>query len=102
MHKEGIMMRMNGATTKTLPAGYRLDSVEWFGWGTFHHDWKMSLGGETTLLTGSNGSGKSTILDAILTLLIPTVERNYNQAAGGKKTDRNVDTYLLGRYATIS
>jgi uncharacterized protein YPO0396 len=90
------MMQTNGTSRETLSTGYRMDSIEWSGWGTFHHHWKMHLGGETTLLTGENGSGKSTILDMILTLLIPTVGRNYNQAAGGKKQTAALKHIYLG------
>ena len=47
-------------------AGYRLQHVEVFNWGTFDRRvWRLSPHGETSLLTGDIGSGKSTILRLI-------------------------------------
>ena len=80
--------------------GIRLHRLELFNWGTFD-----SSGGEvyiarpegrTSLLVGRNGAGKSTLVDAILTLLVPGPIRNYNVAAGAKKTERTERSYVLG------
>ena len=41
-------------------------------WGTFDQRvWRLRAGGENTLLTGDIGSGKSTLVDAVTTLLLP-------------------------------
>lgn len=52
--------------------------------------------GVTTLLIGENGSGRSTLVDALLTLLVRPSIRNYNMAAGGRKQERNEKTYVKG------
>lgn len=52
--------------------GYRLDRLEVLNWGTFDKSvWTFELGGANGLLTGDIGSGKSTVVDAITTLLLP-------------------------------
>ena len=49
-------------------AGYRLHHLEVFNWGTFDQRvWRLTPGGETALLTGDIGSGKSTLVDAVTT-----------------------------------
>ena len=64
-------------------AGYRLQHLEVFNWGTFDgHVWRFTAGGETALLTGDIGSGKSTLVDALTTLLMPAHRIAYNKAAG--------------------
>ena len=57
--------------------GYRMRRLEVYNWGTFDGAvWPFELGGNTSLLTGEIGSGKSTLVDAILTLLIPQPKIN--------------------------
>jgi uncharacterized protein YPO0396 len=64
-------------------AGYRLHHLEVFNWGTFDKRvWRLTPGGETSLLTGDIGSGKSTLVDALTTLLLPAHRIAYNKAAG--------------------
>jgi uncharacterized protein YPO0396 len=88
--------------TDTPPAqrtGMRLHRCEFFNWGTFHgHVWGLNLGGENTLLTGDIGSGKSTLVDAITTLLVPAQKITYNKAAGAEAKERDLRSYVLGYY----
>ena len=82
-------------------AGFRLQRLEVLNWGTFdQRPWTVDLKGGTALLTGANGSGKSTLVDALLTLLVPNLGRNYNQASTGvgKKKERNEKSYVQGAY----
>lgn len=84
-----------------LIAGFRLQRLEVLNWGTFdQRPWMLDLKGGTALLTGANGSGKSTLVDALLTLLVPNLGRNYNQASTGvgKKKERNEKSYVQGAY----
>jgi uncharacterized protein YPO0396 len=54
------------------PPGYRLHRLELLNWGTFHQGVRtFRLDGANSLLTGDIGSGKSTVVDAITTLLLP-------------------------------
>lgn len=53
-------------------AGFRLQRLEVLNWGTFDgRVWTLRLGGKNGLLTGDIGSGKSTLVDAVTTLLVP-------------------------------
>jgi len=80
-------------------AGFRLQHVEVFNWGTFHaRVWKLHPGGDNLLLTGDIGSGKSTLVDAITTLLVPAQKISYNKAAGADAHERSLRTYVLGHY----
>ena len=91
-------------TTDAKKAGYRLDYLELFNWGTFHNKiYRIAPQGNNSLLTGANASGKSTLIDALLTLLVPAKkDRFYNQSSGiEKKGDRNEETYVLGNYGNI-
>ena len=64
--------------------GFRLHHFSVLNWGTFHgRVHRFHPDGRTSLLSGSNGAGKSTLADAILTLLIDSRKRNYNQASAG-------------------
>ncbi len=84
-------------------AGFRLQFVEIYNWGTFDEKiWRLSPGGKHSLLTGSNGSGKTTLVDALLTLLVPSSKRFYNQSSGAEnRRERNEKSYCLGAYGNI-
>ena len=73
-------------STDAGTSGFRLHYMELLNWGT-----------------GANASGKSTFIDALLTLLVPMQrKRFYNQSSGvEKKGDRSEETYVLGHYGNI-
>lgn len=80
-------------------AGFRLDRLEVYNWGTFDkHVWSFGVGGANALLTGDIGSGKSTLVDAITTLVMPAHRIAYNRAAGAEGRERNLRSYVLGYY----
>ena len=62
--------------------------------------------GGWALLVGDNGSGKSTAVDALRTLLVPPRILNYNDASGdGRRTpgrDRTRRSYIRGAWASSS
>lgn len=80
--------------------GYRLDIFQLYNWGVFDKAvYTLNCAQDTTLLTGSNGSGKTTVVDALLSLLVPPQQRYYNQSSGAdKKRDRTEENYVLGAY----
>ena len=91
-------------TTNPGISGYRLDYLEIYNWGTFNGTvYRIAPEGNNSLLTGANASGKSTLIDALLTLLVPfKKDRFYNQSSGNeKKGDRTEETYVLGNYGNI-
>ena len=77
--------------------GFRLRRLEVYNWGTFDaHVWHLDLAGRNGLLTGDIGSGKSTIVDAVTTLLLPAHKIAYNKAAGAETRERSLRSYVLG------
>ena len=77
--------------TNSNTAGFRLQYMEIYNWGTFDKKViRINPQGNNSLLTGVNASGKSTLIDALLTLLVPLKkDRFYNQSFGvEKKGDR--------------
>ena len=91
-------------TTNAGTAGYRLNYMEVYNWGTFNKRiYRIAPEGNNSLLTGANASGKSTLIDALLTLLVPAKkDRFYNQSSGNeRKGDRTEETYVLGNYGNI-
>jgi uncharacterized protein YPO0396 len=84
-------------------AGYRLSHLEVFNWGTFDKRvWRLTSGAETALLTGDIGSGKSTLVDAMTTLLLPANKISYNKAAGAESKERTLRSYVEGHYKSES
>src|ERR1044072_1655492 len=98
-------MQLSVFSTDSQKSGFRLQYMEIFNWGTFD-DVVHSIRpmGETSLLTGANGSGKTTFVDALLTLIVPEKRyRFYNQSSGSeKKGDRTEDSYVLGGFGAIN
>lgn len=91
-------------STNSDTAGFRLQYMEVLNWGTFHKEIvRIAPEGNNSLLTGANASGKSTFIDALLTLLVPQQRmRFYNQSSGvEKRGDRTEESYVLGHYGNI-
>ncbi len=80
-------------------SGFRLQRLEVFNWGTFDgRVWTLRADGRNALLTGDIGSGKSTLVDAVTTLLVPAHRVAYNKAAGADARERTLRSYVLGHY----
>ncbi len=82
-----------------VATGFRLSKIELYNWGTFDgtvHGFQPR--GESALLIGENGTGKSTLVDAMLTLLVRPQIRKYNFASGASKTERDERTYIQGAF----
>ena len=100
----GYTGRMSTATqldfgSDPAQAGFRLQRLEVLNWGTFHKKvWTLQADGANTLLTGDIGSGKSTLVDAVTTLLVPAHRVAYNKAAGAEARERDLRSYVLGYY----
>lgn len=67
---------------------------------------ELEPAGGWALLVGDNGSGKSTAIDALRTLLVPPRLLNYNDASGdGQRPathDRSRRSYVRGAWASSS
>ena len=81
-------------------SGYRLKALQILNWGVFDKTVKTFIfNDKSTILTGYNGTGKTTVVDAILTLLIPSNLRWYNLSSDSvKKRERDVENYVRGAY----
>lgn len=93
-------MELNGEnfSGKAL-SGFRLHKFELRNWGTFDKlIWNIAPSGHNALLTGDIGSGKSTIVDAITTLLVRQDRIIYNKAAGAESRERTINSYIRGAY----
>ena len=77
-------------STSSDKAGFRLQYMEVYNWGTFNEKvFRINPKGNNSLLTGVNASGKSTYIDALLTLIVPAKkDRFYNQSSGVEKKRR--------------
>ena len=79
--------------------GFRLKKFELYNWGTFDQDiWTIEPNAQNALLTGDIGSGKSTVVDAITTLLVSPQKITFNKAAGAAGKERNLASYVKGYY----
>ncbi len=91
------LFSMNNAAE--VPLGFRLQRLEVYNWGTFDERvWSLELNGEMSLLTGDVGSGKSTLVDALLTLLVAPRKVTYNKAADASAKERSLASYVRGYY----
>lgn len=79
----------------TQESGYLLTDLEVYNWGPFaglHH---ASIDPEGTAIIGPTGSGKTTLIDALMTLLVELPR--YNLAStGGHESDRTLISYVRG------
>lgn len=81
--------------------GFRLQYMELLNWGTFHgRIWRIEPSGNNSLLTGSIGSGKSTLVDALTCLIVPHDKITFNKAAGAERRERNLVSYIKGNYGS--
>jgi uncharacterized protein YPO0396 len=95
---------VDSADVPLAPPGFRLERLELWNWGTFHGEAQaLEPRGGWALLIGDNGSGKSTAIDALRTLLVPPRMLNYNDASGdGRRPghDRTRRSYVRGAWAS--
>lgn len=89
-------------TESVNEGGFRLETLEIFNWGGFDSTiWRLQPAGQNSLITGANGSGKTTVVDALVSLLVPPRSRHYNQSSGNdRRRDRNEDSYVRGAFGT--
>ncbi len=98
MQTDADTLSLDFAADDTL-TGFRLKRLELFNWGTFDgRVWSLVPEGRNCLVTGEIGSGKSTLVDAVTTLLVPANRVAYNKAAGADFKERSLRSYVLGYY----
>lgn len=81
---------------------YRMVRLQVYNWGTFQDIHDIPISPDGFLFTGPSGGGKSTLLDAISTLLVPPKWVDFNAAAREderSRRDRSLVTYVRGAWA---
>src|SRR5581483_2517575 len=77
---------------------YRIERVQILNWGGYTGLQVMRAGRGSTAILGPSGRGKSTLLDAMASVIMPNPQE-FNQAARddkGRKRERTVYTYARG------
>jgi uncharacterized protein YPO0396 len=81
---------------------WRLARVELLNWGTFGGHHRIDIARKGHLFTGASGSGKSSLLDAIGTVLTPDKWLRFNAAAQdstSRNDDRTLVSYVRGAWS---
>lgn len=74
---------------------YHLGRLEVFNWGPFNGLHRAEFDSLGTAIIGPTGSGKTTLVDALMTLLV--AHPRYNLAStGGHESDRTLPSYIRG------
>ena len=74
---------------------FLLAGIEVFNWGPFHGKHRCEIDPVGSAVIGPTGSGKTTLIDALMTLLAPFPK--YNLAStGGHESDRDLISYIRG------
>jgi len=80
---------------------HRLRRVQLVNWGTFHGAFDLPVPRKGLLVTGPSGSGKSSLLDAIASVLVQPKWLSFNAAAqesGMGDRTRSLVSYVRGAY----
>ncbi len=78
-----------------MTPGYRLQELHLYNWGAFAGRHQAHIDAANTAIIGPTGSGKTTLIDALMTLLCATPR--YNLAStGGHESDRDLVSYVRG------
>ncbi|TFB68039.1 ATP-binding protein [Cryobacterium sp. Hz9] len=92
---------IDGATAGTTQ--WRAESMQLVNWGGFHGHHEIVFSAAATLVSGASGTGKSSLLDAYLALMMPSdtpFNGASNDAGSGRARSvdqRNLMTYLRGK-----
>ena len=95
------LFHMDGATEGTTQ--WRAESFQMVNWGGFQGHHAMDFAAGATLVSGASGTGKSSLLDAYLALMMPSdtpFNGASNDAGSGRARSvdqRNLMTYLRGK-----
>ncbi len=83
------------ADADAVQATYRLGKLEVYNWGPFAGLHRAEFDPHGTAIIGPTGSGKTTLVDALMTLLVH--QPRYNLAStGGHESDRTLLSYIRG------
>ncbi len=92
--ESGLLFAEERTTARDEPS-FRLASLEVFNWGSFAGKHSCDFDARGAAIVGPTGSGKTTLVDALMTLLAPNP--SYNLAStGGQESDRDIISYVRG------
>ncbi|MBF9520692.1 nuclease [Mycobacterium sp. MHSD3] len=99
---EGLPGRPGDSATQQ----FWLSRLQVINWGVFDGYHTIEFSRRGTLITGSSGSGKSSLLDAISLAFLSSNRRNFNAssdttAAGSSMGKRTVDKYVRGLWGEL-
>ena len=77
---------------------WKAEALQMVNWGGFHGHARMTFALAVTLLSGASGTGKSTLLDAYLALMMPS-DTPFNGASNDATTGRARRAGTLGEVA---
>ena len=78
------------------PESYMLQALDLFNWGPFGGRHHVAIDRRGTAIIGATGSGKTTLVDALMTLICERPK--YNLAStGGHESDRDWISYVRGK-----
>ena len=92
---------IDGSTEGTTQ--WRAEKFQMANWGGFHGHHEIAIARSATLVSGASGTGKSSLLDAYLALMMPSdtpFNGASNDAGAGRARSvdqRNLMTYLKGK-----
>jgi len=98
--KQTMINRKINWDSDNKEAGYRLEYLQVLNWGLYSNNevFTINPNSKSSLLIGGNASGKTTLVDAILTLFLS--KPKYNLAGDSqKKHDRDIASYIFGNYS---
>lgn len=105
--REMTQREMTQMTTNNVAGQqYWLSRLQVINWGVFDGYHSVNFSRRGTLITGSSGSGKSSLLDAISLAFLSSTRRNFNAssdttAAGSSIGKRTVDKYVRGLWGEL-
>lgn len=83
------------ATETPPPSAFVIQQLELYNWGPFSGLSCAQIDPDGTSIIGPTGSGKTTLVDALMTLI--TAQPRYNLAStGGHESDRDLLSYIRG------
>ncbi len=101
---QSALLYLPGATEGTTQ--WKAETLQMVNWGGFQGHAHTPIAPTATLLSGASGTGKSTLLDAYLALMMPS-DTPFNGASNDATTgrargvdQRNLLTYLRGKLDT--
>ncbi len=88
-------VQQNRAQSSEVQQSYALTELEVYNWGPFSGMHRATIDPHGTAIIGPTGSGKTTLIDALMTLLVE--QPRYNLAStGGHESDRTLISYVRG------